>query len=146
MSYIIKPIVSTETYLIRQPVLRPGKPIESCLFDGDDLNTTFHLGIYGDNKLIGVSSFFKNNQPLIKVNSQYQLRGMALLHEYQGFGLGNRILAHGENLLKQQNIQVIWCNARETATRFYEKNNYKIIGNAFNIENVGIHYMMFKPL
>lgn len=146
MNYFIKTITAEETYLVRHPVLRPGKPIESCIFDGDDLKTTFHLGIYTNNLLVGVSSFFKNNHPLLHETSQYQLRGMAVLEAYQGFGIGKLVLSHGEKILKQQRIQTIWCNAREKARAFYEKNNYEIIGAPFNIETIGTHYVMFKPL
>jgi len=45
----IKEIPSKETYIVRQPVLRKGKPIESCIFEGDDLETTYHFGLF-DNK------------------------------------------------------------------------------------------------
>ncbi|WP_308990585.1 GNAT family N-acetyltransferase [Mariniflexile litorale] len=146
MNYIIKHISTRDTYLIRHPVLRSGKPIESCVFDGDDLNTTFHLGIYTENRLVGVCSFFKNKNQLLPEAFQYQLRGMAILNEYQNIGLGKLILNYGENLLKEQNIQTIWCNARENAESFYKKMDYKIIGESFNIKNIGLHYVMHKTL
>ncbi|WP_227871652.1 hypothetical protein [Flavobacterium kingsejongi] len=44
MSKTIKKITSEATYAVRQPVLRAGMPLESCIFDGDDLNTTEHFG------------------------------------------------------------------------------------------------------
>lgn len=37
---IIKKIAALETYSVRPPAIRKGKPIESCRFDGDDLETT----------------------------------------------------------------------------------------------------------
>ena len=114
--------------------------------DGDNLQTTFHLGLYITNELVGICSFFKNNHPLIVNASQYQLRGMAILDAYQGLGLGTLILSHGETLLKQQGIPVIWCNARVKATEFYNKMGYKIIGEPFDIKDIGLHYCMYKPL
>lgn len=147
MSYAIKHISAIETYNVRQPVLRNGKPIESCVFDGDNLDTTFHLGIYdATDKLIGVCSFFKNNHKLLSEALQYQLRGMAILDEYQGLGLGTIILTHGETLLKNQSTEIIWCNARENATTFYKKIGYQIIGDSFDIKDIGLHYSMYKTL
>lgn len=35
----IKEIPSKETYIVRQPVFRKGKLIESCIFEGEDLET-----------------------------------------------------------------------------------------------------------
>ena len=42
----IQKITSTETYPVRHIVLRAGKPIESCQFDGDELGSTHHFGYY----------------------------------------------------------------------------------------------------
>ena len=39
-NYRIELIASKEAWSIRQPVLREGKPIEACIFDGDDFETT----------------------------------------------------------------------------------------------------------
>lgn len=146
MNFNIKQIPSEETYIVRHPILRAGHPIESCIFDGDNLQTTFHFGVFSKEKLLGVCSFFKKNNPLFSENSQYQLRGMAIVESYQKQGLGQLLLKHAENILKTKHADLVWCNARETATRFYIKNGYEIIGEPFNIEAVGIHYVMLKLL
>ncbi|GAA4886333.1 GNAT family N-acetyltransferase [Flaviramulus aquimarinus] len=145
-NYNIKPINSEEAYKVRHPVLREGKPIESCVFDGDDFETTIHLGLYYKTKLVGVCSFLKNNHDAISETAQYQLRGMAVLEKYQGKGLGNSILDYGENLLKKKDSQIIWCNAREVAVYFYQKCGYSIIGQPFNIKYIGMHYIMQKKI
>lgn len=146
MNYSIKEITAKETFTVRHPVLRQGKPLESCALEGDNLETTFHLGIFCQNKLVGISTFLNSKHPLITEENQYQLRGMAVLNEYQSHGLGKLILNHGENLLKTQSIKIVWCNAREKAVNFYKKNGYQIIGQPFDIKDIGTHYLMFKPL
>lgn len=146
MNFNIKQIPPEETYIVRHPILRAGHPIESCVFDGDNLETTFHIGIFLEEKLLGVCSFFKNNHLSFSEKEQYQLRGMAILESHQKQGLGQLLLKHGENILKTKHTNLVWCNARETATHFYIKNGYKIIGEAFNIKTVGIHYLMHKSL
>lgn len=146
LKYSIKKITAKETFAVRHPVLRQGKPIESCMFDGDNLETTFHLGIFHKDKLVGISSFLMSKHPLLSQEFQYQLRGMAVLNAYQNLGLGKLILNHGENLLKKQNIQIVWCNAREKAVNFYKKNDYKIIGLPFDIKDIGKHFVMYKTL
>lgn len=146
MNFNIKQIPSEETHSVRHPILRAGYPIESCIFDGDNLKTTFHLGIFTEDKLLGVCSFFKNNHPSFSENEQYQLRGMAILEPHQKQGLGELLLKHGENILKTKHANLVWCNARETAIHFYAKNEFQITGTPFNIETVGIHYLMHKSL
>ena len=69
----IKEITATDTYAVRQPVLRSGKPIENCHFPGDDLPTTKHFGLQTD-QLIGVISLFEN-RPLkyVLINGGYMI-------------------------------------------------------------------------
>ena len=58
---LIKTITSNEVYTVRHPVLRKGKPIDSCKFVGDNLDSTFHLGAFKDTKLVGVLTILKKN-------------------------------------------------------------------------------------
>lgn len=43
LNYEVRIVNSEDTYLVRHPVLRAGKPIESCIFDGDKTETLIHL-------------------------------------------------------------------------------------------------------
>lgn len=142
----IKLISAKDTYAVRHPILRKGKPVETCAFNGDNLKSTFHLGLYNTNTLIGVASFMKAPNNLFDNATQYQLRGMAILKSFQGKNLGHTLLAYGENLLKQNHCNLVWCNARIVALNFYKRNGYKTIGNVFNIPEVGEHYTMYKLL
>lgn len=142
----IKEINSLETYTVRHPVLREGRPIEDCRFDGDDLPTTFHLGLFFEDNLVGVASFMKNNHVLFSDAHQYQLRGMAVLKKHQGKQLGDILFQHGEKLLKDKNETLLWFNAREIAVNFYKRNGCNTIGERFEIKGIGTHYVMFKKI
>ena len=76
----------------------------------------------------------------------YQLRGMAVLSEYQGKGLGMRILKSGEEALIERKAEILWMNARLVAVPFYEKQGYQKKGTAFDIPGIGPHFIMFKRL
>ena len=78
--------------------------------------------------------------------NQYQLRGMGVLKEYQKRGFGNLLIEKGEDIIKQENGTIIWCNAREIAVNFYKKNGFKIIGKPFVIPKIGLHYVMYKAI
>lgn len=140
----IQNITSSETFAVRHPVLRAGKPIETCQFDGDDLDTTSHFGLFIDEKLIGVLSVFKTQNINFKVENQFQMRGMAVLPEFQRKGYGEDLVKHCEKYVAQNLGALIWFNARENAVAFYEKLGYQKIGNPFSIANIGIHYVMKK--
>ncbi|MBX9808145.1 MAG: GNAT family N-acetyltransferase [Flavobacteriaceae bacterium] len=141
---IIKKIASTATFLVRHPVLRAGKPIGSCVFDGDDLETTLHFGLYLAQELVGIISLFKKSNPIFKEQNQYQIRGMAVLQNQQKKDFGKALVLHSEAYCKNQNVELIWFNARVEAVGFYEKMGYQNIGNTFEIPDVGVHILMFK--
>ena len=140
----IKEITANETFSVRQPILRPGRPIESCHFEGDNLISTIHFGYYNEADLIGVISVFKNASENFNAEKQFQIRGMAVLENHQKKGIGAVLVLHTENLLKTEGKHLIWFNARETAVGFYKKLGYKIIGEQFEITGVGTHFLMFK--
>lgn len=142
----IKQIPATDTYAVRLPVLRLGKPIESCAFAGDDLATTIHFGIYTDNSIAGCLSVFKESNDIFDTSNQYQLRGMAVLEQHQKKGFGRLLIAEAEQYIKTENGKLIWLNARENAVVFYKNMGYSITGNAFIIEGIGTHYVMAKHL
>lgn len=143
---IIKEIPSKETYIVRQPVLRKGKPIESCIFEGDDLNTTHHFGLFENDGLIGIISLFSQTNTIFADENQAQIRGMAVLDSHQKKGFGEALVKHCEQYCYENNVDLIWFNARTAAVGFYQKMNYQTIGKPFDIKDVGEHYLMFKKL
>lgn len=141
---VIKEIHSTATFLVRHPVLRAGKPVETCQFDGDNLPSTKHFGIFIAGNLIGVISVYKNNHSFFANPNAFQIRGMAILEDYQKKGLGEKLVKYCEKYVVNQKSSLLWFNARKNAVGFYEKLEYKISGDAFEIKDVGTHYVMFK--
>lgn len=141
-----KTIPSELTYIVRQPVLRPGKPIESCHFEGDDLHTTIHFGLYKDSVLVGVVSVFEAKNNHFESETQYQVRGMAILDSEQQKGYGNFLMAEVEKLAQDNKVNIIWFNARESAVNFYKKLDYQIFGTAFDVVGIGTHYIMWKQI
>lgn len=142
----IKEIPALETFSVRHPVLRPGKNIETCHFDGDNLESTRHFGYFEAEKLAGVASLFETTTPLLPKQNQFQLRGMAVLQEYQKRGIGEALVKFAENDAILRNGKMIWFNAREIAVPFYQKLGYKIIGEPFDIGDIGKHYVMYRGL
>lgn len=142
----LKTITAQETLTVRHPILREGKPISSCVFNGDTLDTTFHIGGFHKDNLIAVATFVKNPQQNYNFKKAYQLRGMAVLQNYQSKGFGKILLNFGISTLIEMKISTLWMNARENAIPFYKKLGFATIGNVFDIPEVGNHYIMYKEL
>ncbi|AMC09890.1 hypothetical protein Lupro_00840 [Lutibacter profundi] len=140
----IKKIEAFETYPIRLEILRKNIPLP-YKFEGDLDNETFHLGVFKNEVLIAVSSYMKVKNKRFTGN-QYQLRGMATLSEYRGFGAGKFMLQEAFSILKDFEIDYLWCNARIVAVDFYKKQGFQIYGDEFEVPIVGKHYVMFKKI
>jgi predicted GNAT family N-acyltransferase len=142
----IKKITASDTFSVRQPILRAGMPLDSCKFDNDNDSSTSHFGLFEDDNLKGVASLFKKNNPNFENETQFQLRGMAVLTECQKKGYGAQLIQAIEKEAKSQKNSLIWFNARVIAVPFYEKLGYATFGTAFEIDSIGTHYVMFKVI
>ncbi len=134
-----------DTYTVRHPVLRTGRPIEDCAFEGDENDKTQHLGAFKNNELIGVLTLMET-QRKVQNRPSWQLRGMAVLEAHQKTGVGRKLINRAEEIAKSQQIQALWLNARKIAVPFYQNMGYHIDGSPFNIPKIGIHYWMYKLL
>ena len=142
----IKKISAEKTHAIRHPMLRQGRPIEDCVFDGDKDPKTIHLGAFIENKLVGVLSAYQKSTSAFEVKESYQIRGVAVLTTAHRKGIGRALMANIEHRLKQRKIDLIWLNARITAVDFYTTLAYQQKGKAFEIEGIGTHYCFYKIL
>jgi GNAT superfamily N-acetyltransferase len=142
----IRKITAEASFPVRHEVLRKGKPIDACRFEGDDLPTTQHYGLFEDDSLQGIISVFETSNSLFTEIRQKQIRGMAVLEHNQGKGYGKQLVMYCEKVLLDSDCELIWFNARENAKGFYQKLGYTIGGTPFNIEGIGIHYIMWKKL
>ena len=144
VTYTIRQISGEETYPVRHPVLRTGLPLSSCRFDNDDAPTTFHIGLYVGRKLAGVVTILENKHAFFEEEHQFQLRGMAVLQEFQKKGLGQVLVREAEKEVENRGGGFIWMNARKVAVKFYEKLGYCVAGDEFIIETAGPHYVMWR--
>ena len=142
----IRHITPEETFDVRHPVLRAGKPRESCTMHGDHEDTTIHLGAWSDGTLVGVLSIFEKRHPLFDDARQFQLRGMAVLDQFRRRGFGKALIREAELHCGNAGASRIWFNARAGAVRFYLAEGYSREGNAFDIDGIGPHYIMSKRL
>ena len=138
----IQKIDAIATFAVRQAVLRAGKSLESCKFDGDDLESTIHFGYFEDHKLIAVASLFRKSSNLFENTIQFQLRGMAVLASHQKLGIGALLFNKCNEYSTNYHNAILWFNARTSAVPFYQRLNCKIVSNAFIIADVGEHYIM----
>lgn len=145
MKILIKEISADKTYALRHPLLREGRPIESCAMEGDDHSHTIHLGAYLDGRLIGILSAMPNSCAECLEQSAYQLRGIAVIHDLQGRGVAKTLIYKAiEILCDRYKTKCIWLNARIAAQTLYLATGFIPIGAQFEIEPIGKHQRFVK--
>jgi predicted GNAT family N-acyltransferase len=133
-----------EILALRSQVLRPNAP--PLQFPGDELPSpqTLHFAAFINHHAIACLTFLTtthNNQPA------YQLRGMAVDPQHRNRTIGATLLTLAEEtVLRETPIRTLWCNARQPALAFYQRQNWIIISDLFQIESAGPHYKMEKHL
>lgn len=142
---MIKFISTEQTLPVRSKVLRAGKPISECLFDGDDEDGSFHLGFFSGDMPVGVATFHRHPHPEFE-GLGYQLRGMATLPSFQKSGIGNQLLNFAVVYLRGQGVNYLWCNARQVAYRFYQNLGFEFISEEFEIPGIGPHRQMYLKI
>ena len=144
---VVHAISAEETIPIRWPVLRAGMPRTSAIFPGDDHATTRHFGAFRDGSLVAVASIYVASlleKP--EIAQAWQLRGMATLPEAQRLGCGSALIRTCLATARDSGGEILWCNARTPAYRFYLMHGFALIGEPFDIPTAGPHVRMWRNL
>lgn len=131
---------------IRHTVLRQGQPRSSCYYPEDSYKHTIHFAAINKDSIIGCASLYKESHPDFKLKQSWRIRGMAVLDVFQGQSIGGQLLSVCVNHGIAHKADVLWCNARINAVAFYKKEGFKIIGDEFEIPEIGPHFLMAKNL
>lgn len=75
-----------------------------------------------------------------------QIRYMAVHPEFQGKGLGKRIIKELERKAKKMELKELELQARENAVEFYQSCGYTIKERTFKLWDIIQHYLMTKTI
>ena len=142
----VRVITAAETWPLRQAVLRPGRPAAAAQFPADDAPATKHFGAFRGTSLVGIASLFRAEMPEQPGVSAFQLRGMATAPEVRGQGFGRALILTCLAYARDNQAQLFWFNARTVALGFYRKLGFEIIGEEFEVPDVGPHFRMGMSL
>lgn len=153
----VRRIDAGATHPLRQSVLRPGRPVDECVFPGDDAPQTLHVGAVLEGEVVAIASLYLESRPANapggaarggdhESGTAWRLRGMATAPAVRRRGAGAAALAACEQHAREQGGSLLWCNARIEAIEFYEANGWTVLGDEFDIPTVGPHFVMEKPI
>jgi len=140
----VRLIKSNLTHQIRHQVLWPHKELKDCFLKKDNIKKTFHIGVFLNKELVSTGTFIKENNNLFENSiEQYRLRSMGTLKTHQGKNMGKQLIKFGLKILQREKIKLLWCDARKEAIPFYKKLGFNIIGDYYEIPNIGPHKLMY---
>jgi len=142
----VKQIQAVDCYPIRQQILWRHKKLENCGIDIDEQEGAFHIGVFLNDELVSIGSFFKQNHAQFSEKNQYRLRAMATMPKAQKQGIAKALLDFAFERLKNQNHDILWCDARVIAVGFYKKMGFTKHGDMYEIPIIGPHYLMRKAV
>lgn len=146
MNLSLKIVKSDDLLNLRSKILRNNLDPNLCRFPGDKEINSFHIGAFNGNTLIGGVSVMKNECKKKELPNCFQLRGLFVDKEFQHNGIGKTIVNFVENRLRNSGVNYLWMNARESAVLFYLKLNYSNSKISYVINEIGLHYLMYKKL
>lgn len=140
-------ISSLETHSLRHNVLWPHLPSpEVCTIDIDNRKDAFHVGVFDEERLISIGSFFAMSSPRLEMNLQYRLRAMATDPSYRRMRAGEKLIEFAIDKLRSEGVQVLWCDARLIAVPFYESLGFSKLPDVYEVPLIGPHHFMWKEL
>lgn len=139
-------IKAEDTYDLRKKTFKWNQTSDTYKYESDHFRESFHLGAFLDGELVSVASFLRENNDAFEEMNQYRLHGMATELAYRGKKYGSQLLTYGEKVLKQKRARLLWCYAKYPVSNYYTAFGLREHGEAFVIDFIGPHKVMYKLL
>jgi GNAT superfamily N-acetyltransferase len=137
------------TLALRKAVLRPYLAEDEPYVVADDsLPTTVAFGAvtHGD-RVIGVGRITPEPPPFDADHKHgWRLRGMATSPEARNLGVGSALLDALIGHIAGTGGGILWCNARTSASAFYERGGMERWGDVWQDPEIGPHVVMWRNI
>jgi GNAT superfamily N-acetyltransferase len=131
----VEPIPVSGTRSLRRSVLRPHEPAEAIA--SHEPPGAFAFAAFEGEALIAVGLVGPEGEP-----GSWRVRGMATEPEARCRGAGAAVLAALLECAREHGATRVWCNARIGAVTLYQRAEFEIVSERFEIPEIGPHYRM----
>jgi ribosomal protein S18 acetylase RimI-like enzyme len=151
----IVPIAAEDTYKLRHEVLWPNASLLEVQLAVDSVS--MHLGAFAHQQEdssehrvpIGVITIhvskFEDKPDSAEPSSETleaQFRKLAVAPEWQGRGIGSKLVEQAGVVASDAGAQALWCDARTSALSFYERLGMQTEGSSFMRK--GVEYVKMR--
>ncbi|KAG9308524.1 hypothetical protein JVU11DRAFT_11868 [Chiua virens] len=136
----IKQITANLTEELRHLVLWPDKPLDYVRLDDDKYGHHFGAFVSSRDSPVAVISIFFEPVPSSVINgctastgngTSARFRKFACHPQFQGRGIGTRLLRYATSYCSSAGATVLWCDARLSSSEWYEKRGLIQFGSTF---------------
>ena len=143
----VEEVAAEATHDLRWRILRGARPGAAVVFPEDSRPGAFHMAVCHDDTILAVAIFSVEPTPYRPGRSAVHLRGMAVDEPFQQHGLGRLLVTTVIDRLRAEGVDVLWCNARDSAGGFYARLGFEVMGEGFVLPESGIaHHVMVLDL
>ena len=143
----VEDVPAEATHDLRRRILRGSRPEAPVVFPEDSRPGAFHLAVCHDDTVLAVASFSTEPTPYRPGRTAVRLRGMAVDWPFQQHGIGRLLVTTVIDRLRSVGVDVLWCNARDSAGGFYAGLGFEVVGDGFVLPESGIaHHVMVLDL
>ena len=151
----IVPIAAEDTYKLRHEVLWPNATLLEVQLAVDSVS--IHLGAFAHQQEdssehrvpVGVITIhvskLESSSTLAESSSETleaQFRKLAVAPEWQGRGIGSRLVEQAGIVASDAGAQSLWCDARTSALSFYKRLGMQTEGSSFMRK--GVEYVKMR--
>ena len=127
-----------EAVRLRENILR--KPLGSHFSKGELEEEKEHLQIGGILQGVLIASAV-----LVPLGDEMKMQRVVVREDLRNKRIGTKMMRFCEDLASRKNYRAMFCHARDSAVRFYLKNDYQEIGDYFDEDGIP-HLKMSKDL
>lgn len=135
----IRKITYLDGISLRSAVLKPNPAKVSVGLVQYEDEGAVHLGADVEGQLVAVASFTPFAEDGNRNLASYQLRGAATRADFQGKGIGHKLIATGIEACFLRGASLIWCDGRSAAKTFYARLGFAPAGPEFQTAS-GPHF------
>jgi predicted GNAT family N-acyltransferase len=145
---VVEAVTAAETWPLRKRILRPHQESDVVVLPGDDDPRAAHIGARDvSGELVGVATVIPEACPWSPGRRDtWRLRGMATDEGRRSAGIGGTILRAALDHVRAHGGSLVWCNARESAVAFYEREGFSRAGEPYVDPELGPHLPMQREM
>jgi predicted GNAT family N-acyltransferase len=139
---IVEAVPLELTLPLRVAVERPGG-LQAAMPGDDDADTVHLAARTADGEVVGVVRLSPAPCPWRPdARAPWQLRGMATSEAARGTGAGRALVDASLALVAERGGDLIWCDARVSASGFYERMGFAVVTEPYDKPHIGPHVGM----